>query len=62
MQFCQKAVNGEMTLTFADGVPVFAKAVQVQMRFGPVHSGPRQEGIDAQVPDARAAAGTIAAE
>ena len=62
MQFCEKAAHGEMTLTFADGVPVFAKAVQVQMRFGPVHGGPRPEGIDAQVLDARAATGTIAAE
>jgi hypothetical protein len=53
MQFCQKAGHGEMTLTFADGVPVFAKAVQVQMRFGPVHGGPRSEGIDVQVLDAQ---------
>ncbi len=57
MQFCQKAVHGEMTLTFADGVPVFAKAVQVQMRFGPVHGGPRSEGIDAQVLNAQVVAG-----
>jgi len=62
MQFCEKACHGEMTLTFADGVPIFAKAVQVQMRFGPVHGGPRPEGIDTQVLDARAATGTIAAE
>ena len=62
MQFCQKAGHGEMTLTFADGVPVFAKTVQVQMRFGPVHRGPRPEGIDAQVLDAQAATGTIASE
>jgi hypothetical protein len=62
MQFCEKAGHGEMTLTFADGVPVFAKSVTVQMRFGPVHRGPRQEGIDAQVLDARAATGTIASE
>ena len=26
MQFCQKAGHGEMTLTFADGVPVFANS------------------------------------
>jgi len=62
MQFCEKAGHGEMTLTFADGVPVFAKTVQVQMRFGPVHRGPRPEGIDAQVLDAQALTGTIAAE
>jgi len=62
MQFCEKAGHGEMTLTFADGVPVFAKTVQVQMRFGPVHRGPRPDGVDAQVLDARAAAGTIASE
>ena len=39
MQFCEKAGHGEMTLTFADGVPVFAKSVMVQMRFGSVHRG-----------------------
>jgi hypothetical protein len=37
MDFCRKAGHGEMALTFADGIPVFAKTVQVQMRFGPVH-------------------------
>jgi len=62
MQFCEKAGHGEMTLSFADGVPVFAKSVTVQMRFGPVHRGPRPEGVDAGMLDARAAAGTIAAE
>ena len=46
MQFCEKAGHGEMTLSFADGVPVFAKSVTVQMRFGRVHGGPRPEGID----------------
>jgi len=51
MQFCQKAGHGEMTLTFADGVPVFAKTVMVQMRFGPVHSGLRHDTIGRQVPD-----------
>jgi hypothetical protein len=62
MQFCQKAGHGEMTLTFADGVPVFAKTVMVQMRFGAVHGGPRPEGIDTQVLDAQGVTGTIAAE
>ncbi len=57
MQFCQKAGHGEMTLTFADGVPIFVKAMQVQMRFGPVHGGPRPEGIDAEALDAQAVAG-----
>ncbi len=38
-----------MALTFADGVPVFAKSVTVQMRFGPVHRGQKPEGDDAQV-------------
>jgi hypothetical protein len=49
MQFCQKAGHGEMTLTFADGVPVFAKTVQVQMRFGPVHRGLRADEVPAPV-------------
>ena len=48
-QFCQKAGHGEMTLAFADGVPVFAKTAMVQIRFRPVHGGPRPEGIDTQV-------------
>jgi len=60
MEFCQKAGHGEMSLTFADGVPVFAKAVQVQMRFGPVHGGPRPEGVDAKVLDAQDVAGRMA--
>lgn len=47
MLFCQKAGHGEMTLTFADGVPVFAKTVMVQMRFGAVHQGSRPEGTAA---------------
>jgi len=43
-----------MTLTFADGVPIFAKTAAVQMRLGPVHEGPRPEGIATHVLDARA--------
>jgi len=34
----------------------------VQMRFGPVHGGPRPEGVDAQVLDAQGISGKIAAE
>jgi len=49
MQFCEKAGHGEMALTFADGVPVFAKSVTVQMRFGPVHRGQKPVGDDVQV-------------
>jgi len=55
MQFCQKAGHGEMTLTFADGVPVFAKTVMVQMRFGPVHRAP--QGVHAPVHSAQEAGG-----
>ncbi|MFB3882453.1 MAG: hypothetical protein ACE149_14395 [Armatimonadota bacterium] len=53
MEFCEKAGHGEMTLSFADGVPVFAKTVQVQMRFGPVHGAARPDRVDPQVLDAQ---------
>ena len=57
MEFCERACHGEMMLTFADGVPVFAKTVQLQMRFGPVNDGPRREGADVQALDAHAVTG-----
>lgn len=48
MHFHERAGHGEMSLTFADGLSVFVRVVQVQMRFGPVHGGPHLERTDAR--------------
>jgi len=49
MQFCEKSVHGKMQVTFADGIPVFVEAVQVQMRFGPIR-GRHKTGIPLDAP------------